>query len=69
MTPILRVKEAEEFRTRWLSLKGKIDKKRFDAVLERLEIQIRDAREWRDVVNSYFYRKSGIPDEKGRRIY
>lgn len=64
-----RVKEAEEFRTRWLSLKGKIDKKRFDAVLERLEIQIRDAREWRDVVNSYFYRKSGIPDEKGRRIY
>jgi alpha-glucuronidase len=63
------VEEAEKFRTRWLSLKGKIDKERFDAVLERLEIQIRDAREWRDVVNSYFYRKSGIPDEKGRRIY
>lgn len=63
------VEEAEEFRRKWLSLEGKIDAERFAAVLERLDIQIRDAQEWRDVVNSYFYRKSGIPDEKGRTIY
>ena len=25
--------------------------------------------EWRDQVNTYFYRKSGIADEKGRKIY
>jgi alpha-glucuronidase len=24
---------------------------------------------WRDVVNTYFFRKSGIPDEQGREIY
>lgn len=63
------VERVEEFRRKWLSLEGKIDRERFDAVLERLDIQVKDAREWRDVVNSYFYRKSGIPDEKGRKIY
>jgi len=63
------VEEVEEFRRKWLSLEGKIDRERFESVLERLDIQLRDAMEWRDVVNSYFYRKSGIPDEKGRTIY
>ena len=63
------VERVEEFRRKWLSLEGKIDKERFDAVIDKLDIQIRDAKEWRDVVNSYFFRKSGIPDEKGRKIY
>ncbi|HOK42646.1 MAG TPA: alpha-glucuronidase family glycosyl hydrolase [Thermoclostridium caenicola] len=63
------VEEVEQFREKWLSLEGKIDRERFESVLERLDIQLKDAREWRDVVNSYFYRKSGIPDEKGRTIY
>ena len=63
------VEDVEEFRRKWLSLEGKIDRERFDAVLKRLDIQLKDAKEWRDVVNSYFYRKSGIPDEKGRKIY
>ncbi|WP_121875388.1 MULTISPECIES: hypothetical protein [Petrotoga] len=27
------------------------------------------AKEWRDVINSYFYRKTMIYDEKGRKIY
>ena len=26
-------------------------------------------REWRDQVNTYFFRKSGVPDEQGRHIY
>jgi alpha-glucuronidase len=38
-------------------------------VLERLDIQVVDAKEWRDVVNTYFYRKTGIKDEYGRKIY
>lgn len=63
------VEEVEEFRRKWMSLKGKIDAERYEAVLERLDIQLKDAIEWRDVINSYFYRKSGIPDEKGRTIY
>jgi len=34
-----------------------------------LEAQLANAREWRDQINTYFYRKSGIPDEKNRTIY
>lgn len=35
----------------------------------RLVHQGEHAKEWRDVINSYFYRKSGIPDAQGRTIY
>ena len=38
-------------------------------VLERMGRQVENAREWRDVTNTFFYRLSGIPDGKGRRIY
>jgi len=30
---------------------------------------VTDAEEWRDQINTYFFRKSGVPDVKGRRIY
>ena len=39
------------------------------AVQERMEGQVRNAREWRDVINTFFHRLSGIPDENGRKIY
>ncbi|WP_071130630.1 alpha-glucuronidase [Enterococcus timonensis] len=35
----------------------------------RLQEQVRCAREWRDQINTYFYRKSGVEDELGRLIY
>jgi len=54
---------------RWKSLEGRIDPHCFSRVLARLEEQASHACEWRDVINSYFFRKSGIPDEKGRTIY
>ena len=38
-------------------------------VMERMNRQKKNAREWRDVVNSFFYRFSGIADEKGRPLY
>lgn len=63
------VEQAEKFKAQWLLLKDHIDPERFEHVLNRLNIQIKDAIEWRDVVNAYFYRKCGIPDEKGRKIY
>jgi alpha-glucuronidase len=63
------VAQVKEFKKQWLSLKAHIDEERFSNVLNRLDVQIKDAIEWRDVVNTYFYRKSGIPDEKGRKIY
>ena len=37
--------------------------------LERMEKQVRNAHEWRDVTNTFFHRFSGIPDAHGRKIY
>lgn len=54
---------------KWEELKGKIDEDVFNRVSERLKMQKEHAVEWRDVINTYFYRKTGIPDEKGRLIY
>ena len=53
----------------WASLEGKIEKDSYNRVKERLERQLLNAVEWRDQINSYFFRKSGIEDEKQRKIY
>lgn len=63
------VEQVNKFKEQWLELQGLIDSERFEHVLARLETQFKDAAEWRDVVNSYFFRKTGIPDEEGRIIY
>jgi alpha-glucuronidase len=54
---------------RWKSLDGRIGSECSERVLKRLEEQAAHACEWRDVINSYFFRKSGIPDERSRKIY
>lgn len=54
---------------RWKSLAPKLEKTVYERVLARLEHQAQHAREWRDVINSYFWRKSGIADEQGRAIF
>ena len=38
-------------------------------VLDRAKRQVQNAREWRDVLNTFFHRFSGAPDAHGRRIY
>jgi alpha-glucuronidase len=53
----------------WRTLEGKMDEERYRSVLERLMEQAEHAKEWRDVINTYFYRKSGIPDAHNRTIY
>lgn len=63
------VTEVEEMIARWESLQGCIDETIYQNVRERFGRQLLNARDWRDQVNSYFYRKSGIADEKGRTIY
>ena len=63
------VRQAINFKDQWLKLENDIDADRFEQVLERLNGQITDAMEWRDVVNSYFFRKSGISDILSRKIY
>jgi len=61
--------EARETIGKWKALEGKVEPNVYGRVLVRLEHQALHAREWRDVVNGYFYRKSGIPDERNRPIY
>lgn len=63
------VEELEVLMAEWYQLKGEIAEDVFERVAERFKRQLKNAIEWRDRVNTYFYRKSGIPDEKGRKIY
>ena len=53
----------------WDKLEDKLDRDSFRRVRERFQMQKRSAREWRDVVNTWLYRLTLIPDEKGRTIY
>ena len=61
--------EVEQMIAAWDSLEGKISDDTFNLVKGRFGRQLYNAKEWRDQVNSYFFRKSGIADEKGRAIY
>ncbi|MEU3254564.1 alpha-glucuronidase [Streptomyces sp. NPDC006997] len=63
------VAEVEAAREVWASLRDLVEPGRHARVAELYEEQVRSAREWRDQVNSYFLRKSGVPDARGRRIY
>ncbi len=63
------VEQAEELKRKWESLKDKIEEDVFGHIMERLEGQIAHSKEWRDIINTYFFRKTGIPDELGRKIY
>ena len=63
------VEEVEAMIACWKGLEGKVPAEVFENVSGRFERQLVNAKDWRDQVNSYFYRKSGIPDEKGRMIY
>ena len=38
-------------------------------IRQRMDKQLYNAREWCDIINTFFHRLSGIPDEKGRTIY
>ena len=53
----------------WQQLKEFVDSKRYESVLSRLSEQKEHAEEWRDVINTYFYRKTMISDEKSRKIF
>jgi alpha-glucuronidase len=55
-----------EFVQEWKSLAGHIDDDRYKAVLAQLEYQADHAIVWRDAINDWFLKLSGIPDEKVR---
>ncbi len=60
---------AEAMAEAWDALEGLIPANVFLRVRERFAEQVRSAREWRDVINSWLYRLTLIPDERGRPIY
>lgn len=59
----------DEMVRRFEELKGKLPEKQYERMAQRFAHQKEHSREWRDQINTYFYRKTGIPDEKGRKIY
>lgn len=63
------VEEVLEMIEVWNDLRDNIPARIYKNVKERMERQLQNACEWRDQVNSYFYRKSGILDNKRRIIY
>ncbi|WP_223190460.1 alpha-glucuronidase [Nonomuraea terrae] len=61
--------QAAAMRDRWEKAAGDVPPELHARVRELLDEQVRSAREWRDQINTYFFRKSGAADAHGRRIY
>ena len=61
--------DAETMAKLWDELDGLVNRDAFKRVFERLEHQVAHSKEWRDIINSYFYRKTLIDDERGRELY
>jgi len=60
------VDSTNRFVTGWKSLLGLIDDARYQDVLAQLTYQSGHAVVWRDAINDWFHRISGIADAKGR---
>jgi alpha-glucuronidase len=65
------VAQVEHMRQLWKRLAGTglVDPPVHARVRELLDEQLRCAEEWRDQINTYFFRKSGVPDSQARPIY
>jgi len=63
------VEDVESFIRTWDELEPMLHESVFQSVAARLQRQLVNAHEWRDVINTFFFRKSGVPDEQGRLIY
>jgi alpha-glucuronidase len=58
--------EAAGLVRQWETLDGRIDPERYEKTLSLLEYQAGHAIVWRDAVNRWFAKMSGIPDDQGR---
>ncbi|MEU4288636.1 hypothetical protein AB0E63_10460 [Kribbella sp. NPDC026596] len=53
---------------RWMAIADRFEPATRENITARLEGQLANAGAWRDQVNTYFYRLSGVPDAEGRTI-
>ena len=61
--------EAAEMERLFAGLKGKLPDAVYERCTARFHLQTESAREWRDRINTYYFRMSGIPDAQGREIF
>ena len=61
--------DAADFLTAIENIKPYLSADVYERMHKRFKHQKVHAKEWCDVINSYFYRKTGIKDHKGRIIY
>jgi len=57
---------AANYLVEWKSMQGRVDQQRFEEVLAQLEYQAGHAEEWRDAVNMWFFKTSGVADKLNR---
>lgn len=62
------VSAVESFIETWERLMPLLPEETYRSVRHRFERQLRNAREWRDVINTYFFRKTGVKDARDRMI-
>jgi alpha-glucuronidase len=62
------VGDVEVFVQKWDELKGLVPDDVFTRVQGRFRQQLAHSKEWRDVINTYFFRRTGIGDTHGRLI-
>ncbi|MCD7135127.1 alpha-glucuronidase [Limosilactobacillus rudii] len=62
-------RNVKKYVEQWECLKGDIEESIYNTVRICLNKQLENALEWRDQVNTYFYRMSGVKDSLGRKIY
>ncbi len=63
------VEEVEKMIAGLHSLEGLLPQDVYLRMRERFDMQLESAIEWRDRINTYFYRKAGVDDCKHRKIY
>ena len=61
--------KAQQMLEQFRALKERLEPEVYARIYERFKLQSDHSKEWRDRINTYYYRISGIPDEKGRTIY
>jgi alpha-glucuronidase len=61
--------EVEAMVARWRVIAERFEPVVRENISARFEAQLANAREWRDQVNTFFYRLSGVPDTHGRTIH